>query len=182
MRRDGSWIPRLGARGRKWVLVAHIAAAGAWIGIDVAMAVLIFTTLVRHDTATVALCYQVVGLVAVWPLFIAGLVCLASGIVLGMGSRYGLLRYWWVATKLALNLLLTGLVLFALRPGLAELGRVGRRLAAGAPVDAALHGMLYPPIVSPVALAVALVLAVFKPWGRIRGGRGSARPVPGGES
>ena len=27
---------------------------------------------------------------------------------------------------------------------------------------------LYPPIVSPTALAVAFVLAVFKPWGRIR--------------
>ncbi|GIH15382.1 hypothetical protein Raf01_35540 [Rugosimonospora africana] len=160
------------------MLVAHIAAAGAWIGIDVAMAVLIFTSLIRHDDATVALCYQVVGLVAVWPLFIAGLVCLASGLVLGMGSRYGLLRYWWVATKLALNLLLTGLVLLALRPGLAELGRVGRQLATGAPVDAALHGMLYPPIVSPIALLVALVLAVFKPWGRIRRGREAATTGP----
>jgi hypothetical protein len=68
-----------------------------------------------------------------------------------------------------LNLMLTALVLVALRPGLAELSRVGRELAAGRPVDAALHGMLYPPIVSPIALILALVLAVFKPWGRIRG-------------
>ncbi|GAA5186485.1 hypothetical protein GCM10023322_32830 [Rugosimonospora acidiphila] len=160
---------RLGVRARKWTLVVHIASAGAWLGIDVVMAVLIFTSLAsRGDTATVALCYQVLELVAVWPLFAAGLVCLATGLLLGLGSKYGLLRYWWVATKLALNLLLTGLVLLALRPGLAQLARVGRELAAGQHVDAALHGMIYPPIVSPIALIVALLLAVFKPWGRIR--------------
>jgi hypothetical protein len=155
-------------RTRKWVLVLHIASAGSWLGIDVVIGVLVFTSLLRHDTATVALCYQVLGLVAVWPLLIAGLLCLLTGILLGLGSRWGLVRYWWVATKLVLNLMLTGLVLVALRPGLDELSRVGRELAAGHQVDAALHGMLYPPIVSPIALLVALLLAVFKPWGRIR--------------
>lgn len=60
--------------------------------------------------------------------------------------------------------MLTGLVLVALRPGLNDLSRVGRELAAGNQVDAALDGMLYPPIVSPIAL----IPAVFKPWGRIR--------------
>jgi hypothetical protein len=167
----GGGIPRLGPRTRKSVLVLHIASAGSWLGIDVVMAVLVFTSLVRNDTATVALCYQALGLVAVWPLFIAGLICLATGIVLGLGSRYGVVRYWWVATKLVLNLMLTGLVLVALRPGLNELSRVGRELAAGNQVDAALHGMLYPPIVSPIALILALLLAVFKPWGRIQSRR-----------
>ena len=171
---DGRRPWRLSSRSRKWVLVLHIASAGAWLGIDVVMAVLIFTSLATNDTATVALCYQALGLVAVWPLLIAGLVCLATGLVLGLGSRYGLVRYWWVAAKLALNLLLTGLVLVALRPGLAELSQVGRELAAGHPVDAALHGMIYPPIVSPAALLVALSLAVLKPWGRIRTDRGIA--------
>jgi pimeloyl-ACP methyl ester carboxylesterase len=28
--------------------------------------------------------------------------------------------------------------------------------------------MIYPPIVSPIALTVAFLLAIFKPWGRIR--------------
>jgi hypothetical protein len=171
----GGGFPRLGSRTRKSVLVLHIAAAGSWLGIDVVMGVLVFTSLVRNDTATVALCYQVLGLVAVWPLFVAGLTCLLTGIVLGLGSRYGLVRYWWVATKLVLNLMLTGLILVALRPGLNELSRVGRELAAGNHVDAALHGMLYPPIVSPIALILAMLLAVFKPWGRIRA---AGEPTP----
>jgi hypothetical protein len=148
--------------------MVHIASAGAWLGIDVAMAVVIFTALFSDDIGTKALCYQALQLFAVWPLFVAGIVCLASGVVLGLGTKYGLVRYWWVATKLVLNILLTGLVLVALRPGLSELSEVGRQLAAGQPVTASVGDMIYPPIVSPTALLIAMLLAVFKPWGRIR--------------
>lgn len=158
----------MGARTRKGVLVVHIASAGAWLGVDVAMAVLIFTAVFNHDTGTRALCYQALQLFAVWPLFTAGIICLASGVVLGLTSRYGLVRFWWVALKLALNVVLTGLVPLALRPGLSELSELGRELAAGHIVTASVGNMIYPPIVSPAALLVAVVLAVFKPWGRIR--------------
>jgi hypothetical protein len=46
---------RLGSRTRKGVLVLHIASAGAWLGVDVAMGVLIFTALASDDLATRAL-------------------------------------------------------------------------------------------------------------------------------
>jgi hypothetical protein len=47
-RRRGIRPWRLGARTRKIFLVAHIASAGAWIGIDVVMGVLVFTALFRR--------------------------------------------------------------------------------------------------------------------------------------
>lgn len=159
---------RLGNRARKGVLVVHLAAAGSWLGIDVVMGLLVVTSIRTDDTGTRALCYQALGLFTVWPLLTVGLLCLASGVVLGLGGRYGLVRYWWVAAKLALNLVLTALVPLALRPSVAELTRLGRQLAAGEPVHAVLGNMAYPPIVSPVALLVAVTLAVFKPWGLIR--------------
>ena len=84
---------RLGARMRKSVLVVHIVSAGVWIGIDVVMAVFIFTALLANDDNTKALCYQALELFAVWPLLTTGLVCLASGVVLGFGTKYGLVRY-----------------------------------------------------------------------------------------
>jgi len=159
---------RLGRRARNGVLVVHIVSAGAWIGIDVVLAVLVFTTLLSDDVRTRALCYQALGLFAIWPLFTAGLVCLASGLILGLGTKYGLVRYWWVATKLALNLLLTGLVLIALQPAVSEATEYGRQLAAGQPLTASVRGLIFPPIVSPTALLIAVTLAVYKPWGRIR--------------
>jgi hypothetical protein len=159
---------RLGAKTRKGFLVVHIVSAGAWIGIDVVMAVFVFTALGTDDDSIRALCYRALELFAVWPLLTTGLVCLASGVVLGLGTKYGLVRYWWVAIKLALNILLTTLVLVALRPGVIEMAEQGRRFAVGEPASLAVGDLIFPPIVSTSALLIATVLAVFKPWGRIR--------------
>jgi hypothetical protein len=165
-RPGGRW--RLGPGARKGVLVAHIAAAGAWLGVDVVMAVLIFTALGSDDDHTKALAFRALELVAVGPLLACGLVCLASGILLGLGSKYGLVRYWWVAAKLALNLLLTSLVLVALAPEVAAHANQARRFLAGLPASLEVGQLIFPPIVSPAALLVAMTLAVVKPWGRIR--------------
>jgi hypothetical protein len=166
---------RLGARTRKSVLVVHIASAGAWLGIDVVMALLVFTALLTEDDRTKALSFQALELVAVGPLLISGLVCLLTGGLLGLGSRYGLVRYWWVAAKLVLNLLLTGLVLVALAPEVADAAERARRFVAGEPTTLGVGDLIFPPIVSPTALLVAMVLAVFKPWGRIRPSRAGPR-------
>src|SRR3712207_5270656 len=159
---------RLGARTRKAVLVVHIVSAGVWIGIDVVMGVVIFIALLADDGNTKALCYQALELFAVWPLLTTGLVCLASGVVLGLGTKYGLVRYWWVAIKLVLNIVLTALVLVALRPEIGRASEQGRRFMAGEAASLAVGDLIYPPIVSPSALLIAVVLAVFKPWGKIR--------------
>ena len=161
-------VARLGRRARRAVLTVHILGAGAWIGIDVVLGVLVFTAVLTSSTATEALCYQALELFAVWPLLTAGLVTLASGVVLGLGTTYGLVRYWWVAVKLVLNVVLVGLVAFALRPGLAEAAAYGELLAAGGPATSDVGGLVFPPVVSGVALVTATILSVFKPWGRLR--------------
>ena len=159
---------RMGARFRKSVLLVHIASAGAWLGIDVVMAVLVFTALFTDDDRTKALSFQALELVAVWPLLTMGMLCLLTGILLGLGSRFGLVRYWWVAVKLALNLVLSGLVLVALAPEVADAAERARQFDAGMAASLGVGDLIFPPIVSPTALLVAMVLAVFKPWGRIR--------------
>jgi hypothetical protein len=150
------------------MLTVHILGAGAWIGMDVVLGVLVFTARLTTSTSTEALCYQALELFAVWPLLTAGLVTLASGIVLGLGTSYGLIRYWWVAIKLALNLVLVTLVAFSLRPGVTQAADYGDAIATGMPSDASVGDLVFPPIVSSTALVVATILSVFKPWGRIR--------------
>jgi hypothetical protein len=161
---------RLGGGTRKGVLLVHIASAGSWLGIDVVMVVLVFTALGTDDDRTKALSFRALELVAVGPLLAAGLICLLSGILLGLSSRYGLVRYWWVAAKLALNLVLTGLVLVALAPEVAAHADQARQFDAGLPVPLEVGQLVFPPVVSPTAVLVAMTLAIFKPWGRIRGG------------
>lgn len=167
---------RLGARMRKGFLVVHIVSAGAWIGIDVVMGVLVFTAVFADDGVLKALCFQALELFAIWPLIIAGLVCLVSGVVLGLGTKWGLVRYWWVAVKLVLNVVLVALVPILLRPEVIEMAERGRQFIAGETVSLAVGDLIFPPIVSPTALLIAFVLAVFKPWGRIRKLRRDHRP------
>jgi len=131
------------------------------------MGVLIVTAL-RGGDDTRALCYRALELFAGWPLIVAGLVCLASGVVLGLGTSFGLLRYWWVAIKLALNVVLIALVPVALRPEVVEMAEQGRRFTAGMPAELGPGDLIFPPIVAPSAMLVAMALAVFKPWGLIR--------------
>ncbi|GAA3566011.1 membrane protein [Amycolatopsis ultiminotia] len=158
---------RLGGRARKAWLVTHIVSSAAWIGIDVVLAVLVFTATLTDDRIVAATCYQALQLFAVWPLLITGLVCLASGIVLGLGSKYGVVRYWWVAVKLVLNIVLVVLGVLALRLVANEAVDYGRALAAGGPLPA-LPDLTVPPIVSPACLLAAVLLSVYKPWGRVK--------------
>ncbi len=166
-RADQGW--RLGRRWRLATLVLHIVSSGAWFGLDIAMAVIVFTSIGTEDLATKALGYQALERYVYWPIAASGIVCLATGVVLGLGTTFGLIRYWWVAVKLALNLVLTVLILVALRPGVNELADQGRRVAAGEDVTFIETNIIFPPVVSSTLLLVAFVLAVFKPWGRIRG-------------
>jgi hypothetical protein len=145
----------------------HIAAGGAWLGLDIALGVLVFVALASEDPGTRILCFRAINLIAVWPLLAVGLLSLVSGVILAWRSKYGLLRYWWVATKLALNLALTALVPIALRPTVMDAVDRAARFSATGAGDLSVGDLVFPPLVSPTALLFAMVLSVFKPWGRI---------------
>jgi hypothetical protein len=146
---------KLGKRARKGLLAAHIVTSGAWIGMETVMGVLVFTAF--SDPSLAVACYRAVAQFAVWPVLIMGVLCLATGVVLGLGSKYGLVRYWWVAVKLGLNVILCVLVLLALQPGI-DAANAGQ----------AADDLVFPPIVSTVSLLFATWLSVFKPWGKVR--------------
>jgi uncharacterized membrane protein len=159
---------RLRGRTRKTVLILHILAVGTWVGVDVLVGVLVLSGWLSGDTAVRAAAYQALGTFVVWPMLTAGLASLVTGVVLGLGSKYGLVRYWWVVVKLTLNVLLCLLILVLLRPELGEVAEYGRTLAAGTPVERDMSNLFFPPAVSLSALTFATVLGVAKPWGRVR--------------
>lgn len=155
-------------RTRKLWLVLHLLSAGAWIGIDVVVAVLVAVGRFGGSPERRGLAYQALGAFVVWPMLTSGLVCLVTGLVLGWFTKWGLLRYWWVAVKLVLNLILCTLIVVVLRPGMAEVSEYGAALSAGVPTSFDVGDLVFPPIVSLTTLSLATVLAVYKPWGRLR--------------
>lgn len=168
---------RLGKRARNAVLAVHLLSAAAWIGLDAALAVLVFTSLLTDDAQLAAAGYRVLVLLAVWPLLVAGLSCLGSGLLLGLGTKYGLLRYWWVAAKLVINVVFTALVPVLLRPTVLSAADGAQRLTVFIAPDM-LRALIFPVIVSSIGLVLAVLLSVYKPWGRIRARAASARRAP----
>lgn len=161
----------MGVTVRKAILVLHIVSAGAWIGIDVIVGVLVVAGFFTSEHTVQGLAYQALGTFAVVPMLTTALVSLVSGVLLGLGTRYGLVRYWWVAVKLVLNVVLCVLIVFALEPGMADIVEHGRILASGGESPLDVSTLFFPPAVSLSTLSFATVLAVFKPWGRVRSDR-----------
>lgn len=166
---EGTRLPfRLSRSGRKAFLVVHIVSAAVWFGVDIAMATLVLTALTTDVPQDAGVALAAVGIFAVWPMLGASLVCLGTGVALGLGSRFGLVRYWWVAVKLAINVLMSILIFFVLRPGIDGAAGIGARLMAGDPTAVVPGGLIYPVVVAPTLLVVAYVLSTVKPWGVTR--------------
>jgi hypothetical protein len=145
----------------------------------VTVGVLVLTGWFGDQVQMRSLAYQALAAFVVWPMLTAGLVCLAGGLVLGLGTKWGLVHYWWVVVKLVLNVVLCTLMVLVLEPGMGEVAAYGQGLLSDGADPATVSTLFFPPAVSLTALSLATVLAVCKPWGPIRARRGRSSTTPG---
>lgn len=85
-------------------------------------------------------------------------------------TPWGLLKYWWVAIKLAITTALTAAVLFVLAP---KLGVAADTVSGPVPrllTNAERLPLVLAPAVASTLAVVNVVLAVFKPRWRLRSG------------
>jgi hypothetical protein len=148
---------RWSRRGRLVLLVAHVLSSVGWFGVAGAMAVFALVADVADDAVLAGALYRSMDVALV--LTVGG--ALASGltgVLLGLGSRWGLIRYWWVVLKevATVAVLLTDLVIV--------------RTALAAVVDGrAVRTLTHPTIAHCVVLAGATVLSIVKPFGPVGG-------------
>src|SRR4051794_40289382 len=90
---------RLGRDARRAVLLAHLATSLGWLGADVVLGVLAVTGFVSDDPALAAACYTALHVFAVPVLLTLGVASLGSGLLLGLASRWGVVRTRWVLVK-----------------------------------------------------------------------------------
>jgi len=161
--------PRL----RKFALAAHVTSSVGWLGAVAAWLALAVAGLTSRDALMARSVYPAMELTA-WSVIVP--LCLASmltGFVSSLGTRWGLIRHYWVLVKLLMTVLATILLLLHMKPiaylaGLAAettlfygdlAGRLRMQMVAYA-------------IAALLVLILATVLSVYKPRGRTRyGGR-----------
>jgi ABC-type spermidine/putrescine transport system permease subunit II len=149
----------LGRRGRQAVLVFHVLASVGWFGIAVLVAFLLVAAEATGSPTMARGLYQSVE-TSVWLSVPVALAAAATGVVLGLGTKWGVARYWWVLVKeiIVVPVVVTDLLIVA--PGAHD----------------AVHGRLSGPLLDPaiahtVVLTVATVVSLVKPFGRIRAAR-----------
>jgi hypothetical protein len=145
---------RLSPAMRRSVLTVHIAASVGLLGSVAAVVAINVRAATTSDPQLAASAYELLTMFSVIFGIPFSLASLATGVVLGLGSKWGVVRYGWVAAKLGLNLSVIVVGALVIGPATAAMadGSGGREavLIAASAYDV-------------VALSVATALSVFKP-------------------
>src|SRR5262249_44001462 len=110
---------------------------------------------------------ELVGWLVIVPCSFAAL---ATGLIQSLGTEWGLLRYYWVATKFVLTLGATGLLLVHM-----TVVRHASDLATGATAAGNFRNLqvrlVFDAALAMIVLLSNTTLSVYKPWGLTAYGR-----------
>src|SRR5712692_4393986 len=146
--------PRL----RKFALAIHLTVSLGWIGAVVAYLALGVSVVARRDVETVRgawIAMELIGWYALVPLALAALV---TGILMSIGTPWGLFRHYWVLISLALTIVSIAVLLLHM-PTVSAMAGMARETAEG------LGGDLFHPGAGLLVLLTITVLNVYKPRG-----------------
>ena len=160
---------KLSRPARRTVLVVHVTVSASWLGLSLGLLALGATAASTGSAVTVEASVRAMKLFADRLLLPVAFLTLLSGLLLSLGTKWGLARYRWVYTKFWLTLATTTATVFALRPGV---NSAVTAVAAGGPLPDA-DDVLFGPVVSLSAYVFMTAISVLKPWGKTR--RGSKR-------
>jgi uncharacterized membrane protein len=155
--------PRL----RKLALSVHLTFSIGWIG-----AVLVYLALgvgaaTSEDAQTVRAAWTAMELTGWYVIVPLALTSLLTGLVMALGTKWGLFRHYWVLISFALTVLAT-VVLLLHMPTVSSMANVAQE-AEGATLEG-LGGDLLHPGVGLGILLVVQVLNLYKPTGMTRYG------------
>lgn len=152
---------------RKLLLSVHLTFSVGWIGAVVAYLGLGLGAATSSDTQTVRSAWTAMELVGWYVLVPLAVLSLSTGIVLALGTKWGLFRYYWVVISFVLTLVST-VVLILHMPAVSTTADVAR-VSSGTALEE-LGGDLLHPGVGLVILLVVQALNLYKPPGMTRYG------------
>lgn len=154
-------VKPLKRRIRRSLLVAHVSVSVSWLGLTVGLLTLAVTAFATGDPVTAQAATRAMKIFGDWLVVPVASAALLSGLVLSLGTPWGLAVHRWVWTKFWLTLVATGLSVFALRPGINEAAERG---------TADINLVVAPSVATATYLFITAI-SVLKPWGPTRRGR-----------
>lgn len=153
---------------RKLALTVHLVASVGWIGAVLAYLALDIAAMTSSDTQQVAGAWTAMELTGWYVIVPLALASLLTGIVMSLGTPWGLFRYYWVLISLVLTIFAT-VVLIVHMPDVSALAQMARQTdGAAAPISG--RGDLLHAGGGLLVLLVITTLNVYKPQGMTRYG------------
>jgi hypothetical protein len=152
---------------RRAILVVHVTSSACWLGLTLGLLALAVTAITTGSDPMVEAACRAMKVFTDWLVIPLALLTLLSGLLLSLGTPWGLARHRWVYAKFWLTLATTAASIFALRPGV---DTAATTVATGAPLPHP-SDLVAGPVVSLTAYLFMTVISVLKPWGLTRRGR-----------
>jgi hypothetical protein len=152
---------------RKFALAAHLTFSVGWIGTVIAYLALGVSAVRSEDVSTTRAAWtgmELVGWFVIVPLALASLL---TGLVMALGTKWGLFRHYWVVISLVLTVFATTVLLIHMPTVTATADAA--QYSEGAALEA-LGGDFEHPAIGLVILLVVQVLNIYKPPGLTRYG------------
>lgn len=159
-------------RIRRFALSTHLVFSVGWIGAVVAYLALGVAAVTSQESQTVRSAWVAMELTGWYVLVPLALASLLTGLVMALGTKWGLFRHYWVLVSFALTVIAAA-VLLAHMPTVSFLADVARE-ADGARLEELGSDLVHPGL-GLVILLVIHVLNVYKPRGMTSYGRRKSR-------
>lgn len=159
--------PRL----RKFALTAHVTSSVSWLGAVAAFLALAVAGLTSHDTQMVRAAYLATELVTWFVVVPLAFASLFTGLVVSLGSPWGLFRHYWVLVKFMLTILATVLLLLHTQPIGLLAASARETTVSGGDVGRLQIQLVGDAGAALLALLVNVTLSIYKPQGLTPYGR-----------
>src|SRR3712207_1259055 len=96
---------------RKFALAAHITLAVGWVGAAAGYIALDVAAATSQEAQTLRAAYLAMELIAWYVIVPLALASLLTGLVMSLGTKWGLFRHYWVLISLLLTVIATVVLL-----------------------------------------------------------------------
>jgi membrane-bound metal-dependent hydrolase YbcI (DUF457 family) len=162
---------------RKFALAVHLIVSVGWLGAVGAYMVLDVAASTSEVAQTLRAAYLGMDLTARYAIVPLAFASLLTGIVMALGTKWGLFRHYWVLISLLITIFATAVLLVETRT-ISYLADIAANPATSGEDLRALGGTLVHSVGGTMVLLVILVLNVYKPQGMTRYGRRNQRERP----
>jgi hypothetical protein len=154
---------------RRFTLTTHITFSVGWIGAVAGYIALDVAAATSQDAQTLRAAYLAMELITRYVIVPLAFASLLTGLVISLGTRWGLFRHYWVLFSLVLTILATA-VLLAETQTISHFADIAADPATSSDDLRALGSTLVHSVGGAMVLLVVLVLNVYKPPGMTRYG------------